>query len=87
MDKKDSKRSEETAQSTIKAEKSLDKEISDLFGPWLEKNKIAEAICIVQKPDDGKYVIFYRGHFYDVAKLLTQVLRNFKSEIASELSD
>jgi hypothetical protein len=66
-------------------EKSLDKKINDLIGPFLEEEGIEDAIVIVKDPRTGKAAVFYRGHFYDVTALMSGVYSKFKSTIAQEL--
>lgn len=79
----------ETAAKTQKNDKPLDKEIHDLIseaiGPLWEKLKVDTAIVIARVPDTDKMSIYYRGHFYDVATLLTKVSNQFTDQIDRDL--
>lgn len=68
-------------------EKSLDEKINDLTGPFFKSEKIEEAIVIARDPKTGDLAVMFRGHFYDVARILNEVNRNFKSKISEELAD
>lgn len=67
-------------------EKSLDEKINDVFGPLLHAEKVDTAIAIARDPKTGDLAIMYRGHFYDAAKLVSEVLRQFKDKVESDLS-
>jgi hypothetical protein len=67
-------------------EKSLDEKINDVFGPLLKTEQVVTAVAIARDPKTGDLAIMYRGHFYDAAKLLSDVLGRFREKIESELS-
>ncbi|MEM3000612.1 MAG: hypothetical protein QXU32_00700 [Nitrososphaerales archaeon] len=68
-------------------EKHLDKELSNILGPWLEKNNISEAFVFARQEKSDDLIIFYRGHFFDVTSLLATVYRRFRAQIAKELGE
>ena len=71
---------------SLPKEKSLDEKINDVFGPFLESEKITNAIAIARDPKTGSLAIMYRGHFYDAAKILGEVFRKFREQVESDLS-
>lgn len=79
---------EKTAQQHAK-DKPLDKEIHDLIseavGPTWEKLDITTAVVIAKVPNSDKVSIYYRGHFYDVATLVSQISRRFSDQIDRDL--
>ena len=72
-------------QSQIK-EKSLDEKINDVLGPLLKSEGVTSAVAIARDPKTGDVAIMYRGHFYDAAKILSEVLGKFREKIESDLS-
>lgn len=85
---KEEKPSVALAQSPTKS-KPLDKKISDQLseriGPMLEELNIEEAILLARVPNSTDVAIYYRGHFYDAAKLLADIHHKFKNKIADEI--
>jgi hypothetical protein len=80
----------EKATENMPVEKPLDKKFADqigpTIGPLLDTHKIENVIVIAEVPGNKDDVaIFYRGHFYDVTKLVSDVYGRFKEVIAKEL--
>jgi hypothetical protein len=69
--------------------KPLDKEIHDLIsetiGPLWEKMNIDTAIVIARVPNSDRVSIYYRGHFFDVATLLSKMNSKFTAQVDKEL--
>ena len=69
--------------------KPIDKDISDLMsetiGPLWEKMNIDTAVVIARVPNSDQVSIYYRGHFYDVATLLSKMSNKFTTQIDREL--
>lgn len=69
--------------------KPLDKEIHDLMsevvGPLWENMNIDTAVIIARVPNSDKVSIYYRGHFYDVATLISKMNNKFQAQIDREL--
>lgn len=59
--------------------------LMDGFGRICEDEKVATSVAIAQHPDSNAPIVFVRGNMYEVAKLLTYVLRHIKAEISNEL--
>lgn len=72
-------------QSPVK-EKSLDEKINDVLGPFLKSEQVTSAVAIARDPKTGDVAIMYCGHFYDAAKILSEVLGKFREKIDSDLS-
>lgn len=75
------------AQELQPVEKSFDERIHDIVGSFFKSENVENAIVIARDPNTGDLAVMYCGHFYDVAKILNEVNRNFKSKIGSELGD
>lgn len=60
--------------------------VMDGFGKACEDIKIPLAIAIAVHPDEDIPLIFIRGHEFDVAALLAQVLRKMKGQFSDVLS-
>lgn len=58
----------------------LHKELGELF----EKHGI-DNCAVVFNPPDNNPSLYYRGHFYDAAKLLASALRSLKTKVISDL--
>lgn len=69
--------------------KPMDKKISDQLneriGPIFEELNVKEGIVLARVPNSDDVAIYFRGHFYDVASLVTQIHRKFKDKIADEI--
>jgi hypothetical protein len=59
--------------------------VMDGFGQVCEQNHINTAIAIALHPDEELPLVFVRGHEYDIAVLLTRVLRKLKEKLGAEL--
>lgn len=60
-------------------------EVMNGFGASCEQQAIPTAIAIAVHPEHKQPLIFIRGHHYDVAVLLAQLLRDLKGGIRQEL--
>lgn len=76
------------AQNATKS-KPMDKKISDQLservGPILEELNIDEAVLLARVPNSTDVAIYYRGHFYDAARLIADIHNKFKNKIADEI--
>jgi hypothetical protein len=60
---------------------SVHKDLGELF----EKHGITDCAVIFKMPNVENPSLYYRGHFYDAAKLLAGALRSLKTKIVSEI--
>lgn len=65
--------------------KPLDKKIHDMIGPIFQQLGVENGIVIAQPSDSEEVAIYYRGHFYDVATLVAEIHRKFKTKIVQEI--
>lgn len=70
---------------TASENKPFDKKIHDLIGPIFEDIGIKNGIVIAQAPDSEEVAIYYKGHFYDIATLVAEIHRKFKSKIVQDV--
>jgi hypothetical protein len=73
----------ESEQLPIK-QKSLDEKIDDVIGPLLVSEGITNSVTIAEDKN-GKIAIVYRGHFYDITKLVGGVYKKFRESIETDL--
>lgn len=76
---------DETISNAESTEQKLDQKLHDLFGPILEKHNINEVIIVARDPNTQNLALYYKGHFYDIAKMVAITYRKFKSQIERDL--
>lgn len=82
----DGKETLPTVEQSQPKEKSLDEKINDVLGPFLKGEQVTTAVAIARDPKTGDLAIMYCGHFYDAAKMLSEVMGKFRERIESELA-
>ena len=82
----DGKETLPTVEQSLPVEKSLDEKINDVLGPFLQGEKVTSAVAIARDPKTGDLAIMYCGHFYDAAKMLSEVMARFREKIESDLA-
>lgn len=60
--------------------------LCDAWGKLMDDHDIKTGIVIMIHPKQDAPVVFFRGHFYDNAKIMSQVLERFKMQMASEIN-
>lgn len=78
------KQHEEDASKTN--EESLEYKIHQSIGKIFEEHNIEQAAVVFSLPENNSPALYYRGHYYDAAKLLALALRQLKNKIADELA-
>lgn len=74
----------EDTKETAPEKKPLDREIYDLIGKMLDERGINKAVFLMDI--EGQLGVYYRGHFYDAAQLLTEAHRRFLAKVEKDLA-
>lgn len=59
--------------------------LTDGFGKACEENNVSLALAIAIHPDSNKPIIFAKGHNYDLAVILTNLLNRMKANLLRDL--
>ncbi len=60
--------------------------LTDGFGQACEQDGVETAIAIAIHPEEKRPIVFMRGHQYDVAVLLADILREFSRRLIGPLN-
>lgn len=78
------KKAPKTTPTVAPEKKPLDREIYDLIGKALDDRGIEKAVFLMEI--EGQLGVYYRGHFYDAAQLISEAHRRFLTKVEKDLA-